>query len=253
MRGRAALERTRAVGVVVPVHNEGDLLAAALSALEGALDALGPLRLELGVVVVLDACDDASSAIARRWRDALRGSRPGWRVLVVTCDASNVGVARGVGCGVLLELWGDIDARHIWLATTDADSRVPAQWLASQVDRHEQGTELWTGRVAVCDWESYGPRTVAEWTRLYEAEDHPIHGASLGFNARAYLHAGGFPALATSEDRELCRKLIDGGARWYEERVVRVTTSARAEARAPRGFSLALETIDSAMRSSGRG
>ncbi len=249
MRSRATNPRTRAVGVVIPVHNEEELLSAALDSLEGALGDLERRRLELGAVVVLDSCDDASATIAHEWRDHVAASRRHWRVHVVTSDATNAGTARGRGCAALLDAWGHLDAGQIWLATTDADSRVPGAWLATQVARHDEGVDLWTGRVAVSQWESRGRDTIAEWTRLYEAEDHPIHGASLGFNAAAYLRVGGFSPLATGEDRELCRRLLDAGAPWYEERDVRVITSARVEARAPRGFAFALGRVDARVQS----
>jgi len=55
-----------AVGVVLPVNDEEKLLPAALQAIEVAVDALST-SISTQVVVVLDCCGDASSAIAHRW------------------------------------------------------------------------------------------------------------------------------------------------------------------------------------------
>ncbi|MFZ0249585.1 MAG: hypothetical protein WAL61_06540, partial [Acidimicrobiales bacterium] len=56
----------RAVGVVVPVHDEEDLLPVALESVEEALDAL-PSAVCRRVAVVLDDCRDDSSAVAHAW------------------------------------------------------------------------------------------------------------------------------------------------------------------------------------------
>ena len=243
------LLRSRAVGVVVPVHNERELLAPALRAIEKSFAATASWLLERALVIVLDSCDDGSSQVAHEFTSRLKFSRPEIQTRVVVCPARNVGVARALGCAELFNMWTTIDAAEIWIATTDADSRVPEEWLSAQIRAHEEGADLWTGRIAVEDWTSYDADTRKTWTSMYDAEAFPIHGASLGFNALAYSEVGGFPRLATGEDRQLCGLLFECGARWTQDTSVRVTTSARRVARAPRGFSFALEKIDAAMAS----
>jgi thymidine phosphorylase len=63
-----------------------------------------------------------------------------------------------------------------------------------------------------------------------------VHGANLGVSAEAYLRAGGFQALACSEDVALVEALKASGARIAWSAAPRVTTSARTNARARGGF-----------------
>ena len=101
------------VAVVVPAHDERDLLPACLAALAVAADRIAPVPVE--IVVVADACTDDTAALA-----AAAGAH------VVLVHERNVGHARAAGMAHAL--------RHgpggLWLATTDADSRVGPGWLA---------------------------------------------------------------------------------------------------------------------------
>ena len=193
------------------------------------------------LMVVLDSCSDASEDIARELQYVLLRNESLVELCVVKCKAQNVGYARGLGCSELLSLWWRTEPSKIWLATTDADSRVPRNWLAAQVLQHEAGVEHWFGRVEVTDWSERHHETRLRWQTDYEQESRPIHGASLGFNAAAYLAAGGFKSLKTGEDRALHRDLIDQGGRVHYDSATRVVTSARRRARAPNGFAHALD------------
>jgi glycosyltransferase involved in cell wall biosynthesis len=243
-----AFARTRAVGVVLPVHNEQELLGSALASLADAFDQLSHGELAMRAVVVLDACSDASEEITLQWQSTLARRRCPLEITVVRSSAKNVGHARALGCASLLAQWSRTDPSRIWLATTDADSRVPTDWLATQVIRHETGVDHWSGRVSVDDWSGHHDETRLRWQNEYEREIQPIHGANLGFNAAAYLEAGGFATLETGEDRALHRALIAHGALSYFDSAVRVVTSARRRARAPLGFAHALEVIGSTPR-----
>ena len=70
-----------------------------------------------------------------------------------------------------------------------------------------------------------------------------MHGANLGFTARAYLKAGGFPPVPTAEDHALVTALSASGARILRTTEVSVRTSARRHARAPRGFGHLLSSL----------
>jgi glycosyltransferase involved in cell wall biosynthesis len=240
---RTASSRTLAVGVVIPVHNEEELLGAALASLADAFTDLRGRGLDLRAAVVLDDCLDNSAQVVAEWEVGLRRKRQRVNSVVRTCAANNVGVARGLGCAALLDEWTFMDPSRIWLATTDADSRVPRDWLSAQVSRHDTGVDLWSGRVSVDDWSSHRGDTAAQWQRAYEAEDIPIHGANLGFNAGLYLATGGFTSIRTGEDRELHRAISNLDAVSYNDSSVRVVTSSRRNARAPLGFAHALNII----------
>ncbi|MCU1492672.1 MAG: glycosyl transferase [Acidimicrobiaceae bacterium] len=243
-----SLARTEAVGVVLPVHDEERLIEAALRALRAAVDHPDLTGVACRVAIVLDACQDGSGAIVRQWSSAMRGADGAERVLVVDSDAANVGAARRAGCAALLRSWADIDPRRIWLATSDADSEVPEDWLALQVARHEQGVDLWTGSVTVLDWSHRRAELARAWRSLYDAEVAPTHGTSLGLNAGCYLEAGGFEAVCTGEDRALHRAVVAVGAAAHHDRSVPVVTSARRDARAPMGFARALTSLERVLR-----
>ena len=139
--------------------------------------------------------------------------------------------------------WRRLNPGNIWLATTDADSRVPPGWLAAQLAAHEFGADVWTGRVTVEDWSPYEEETARLWNEAYDAEQMPVHGASLGFNAQMYLDAGGFASLGTGEDRALHQAILAVGGRALEDMELRVITSGRRLARAPLGFAHALSSL----------
>lgn len=211
------------LGVVVPAHDEEDLLADGLAGLRGAAAAVAD-RARVRVLVVADACTDRTEELARA-----RG------VEVRAIAARNVGLARRAGASALL---GDID----WLATTDADSVVPPDWLAAQLDARDCGAAAWVGTVEVVDWRGQPGVVPDRYRAAYEAGHRPgdahrhVHGASLGVAAHAYRAVGGFPALASGEDVALVGRLDRGGHRVVRDRAHPVVTSARAVGRAPDGF-----------------
>jgi glycosyltransferase involved in cell wall biosynthesis len=237
-------KRTRAIGVVVPVHDEEDLLDQALEAIDHAFSGICGRGIACRSVIVLDDCTDSSAAIAQRWVDALHLRGGEHQGMIVRSRVASVGQARKLGSEALLRVWAATEQRHIWLATTDADSRVPSDWLLTQLHAHEGGADVWTGRILVEDWSSYQQTAVRHWCDAYEKEDAPIHGANLGFNAQVYVDAGGFTPQATGEDRALYHAIVAQGGRTHHDSVVKVVTSARRRARAPRGFSYALASVE---------
>lgn len=209
------------IGIVVPAHNEESDIGETVAALRlaAAHPALHGERAE--VLVVLDSCLDATGAIAR-----LGGAR------TLAVDARNVGRARAAGADRLLSE----GAR--WLAFTDADTRVSPEWLVRQL---ELGADAVCGSIGVDDWSMHGTYADAlrgHFARTYtDADGHRhIHGANLGVSAEAYVRAGGFPALACSEDVALVEALQATGARIAWSAAPRVSTSARHDARARGGF-----------------
>jgi glycosyltransferase involved in cell wall biosynthesis len=226
----------RLIGVVVPAHNEQDLLPSCLASLRRAARELPGIPARL--VVVADACRDRTAAVARRGGAA-----------VVTTGARSVGAARAAGVREVLRGAGHLDPADIWLATTDADTRVPARWLRGQVRHADQGWDAVAGTVRVADWTGYPPNVRSLFRERYGAGTGPhshVHGANLGFRASAYLRAGGFPDVPTAEDHALVAALTATGSRVCRTRALTVVTSARRDARAPHGFSGYLAELDSA-------
>ena len=61
---RVVTPRTRAVGVVVPVHNEEEHLGCALAAIDRAFSEVMHMGIECRTAIVLDGCSDGSATIA---------------------------------------------------------------------------------------------------------------------------------------------------------------------------------------------
>ena len=210
--------------VVVPAHDEQDLLPHCLTALAAGAAPVAPLPVE--IIVVADGCTDDTAEVARAH---------GATVLVI--DARNVGRARAAGLAHALRAGPD----GLWLATTDADSRVPPGWLRAHQTHAGKGVALVVGTVAVEHWSPW-PATVRErYESRYRSgmtatgHDH-VHGANLGCDARTYQQVGGFAALPHDEDRDLVARVVGAGARVVFDAQSPVVTSARRAGRAPRGF-----------------
>ena len=226
----------RSVGVIVPAHDEQELLPACLASLRRAAQALRGTLVQL--VVVADACRDRTAEVARRGGAA-----------VVTIDAKNVGTARGAGVREVLRRSGHLNPEDVWLAMTDADTVVPLGWLRQQVRYASQGWDAVVGTVRVADWSGYQPVTRTLFAERYDSATGPhphVHGANLGFRASAYLKAGGFPEEPTAEDHAFVSALTACGSRVLRTRTMPVVTSARRESRAPHGFSRYLAELDTA-------
>lgn len=219
--------------VVVPARNERAKLPACLRAvLTAALCAPIPVT----IVVVLDGCDDGSDELAGQY---------GPDVHFISVDAHNVGTARAVGFGYARSLLGD-DARS-WFATTDADSEVDPGWLVRQLSAD---ADMVLGVVRVTDWRHHTAEVIGRYLRYYQANpagEHDghehIHGANMGFSAKAYRHVGGFRNLPTGEDVDLVERFGSMGYRIRRDTELSVITSARTQARAPRGFAHHLEQM----------
>ena len=224
------------VGVVVPAHNEDALLPTCLAALGRAARQVSvPVR----VLVAADSCTDRTAAVARA-----HGA------LVISLRARRVGAARAAGMAEVLRLTAaagaGLDLAAIWLATTDADTVVPAGWLQRQVAHADQGWDVVLGTVTVADWSEHPPHAPAAFAARYESGDRPhphVHGANLGIRASAYRAAGGFPPLRSAEDHALLAAVAGAGCSVLRADDVTVETSARRHARAPHGFSHLLRTL----------
>jgi glycosyltransferase involved in cell wall biosynthesis len=201
------------IGVIIPAHNEIDHLRACVESILVAAQHPALLGERVAVMVVLDSCTDASAE-----------SIADLPVERLDVEALNVGVARATGAQHLLQR----GAR--WLAFTDADSRVPANWLSLQMAAE---CDVFCGPVSVDDWQAHTHDVRQRYDSHYQSIDgHPhVHGANMGVSAKAYLSAGGFPPLACHEDIGLISRLIAQGARIARLAEPCVITSGRAKGR----------------------
>ena len=225
----------QAVGVVIPAHNEEDLLPACLAAVRKAARRLH--RTAVHLVVVADACTDRTAEQAQRGGAVVR-----------EIQARCVGAARRAGMGEVLHRTRHVERGRVWLATTDADTLVPPEWLGQQLRYATGGWDAVVGTVTVADWSEHPPSLPSLFHQHYRtgsAGSHPhVHGANLGFTASAYLAAGGFRPSHTAEDHAMVAALTAANRRILRTTEINVLTSARRQARAPRGFSHLLAELE---------
>ncbi|MDQ6617180.1 MAG: glycosyltransferase [Actinomycetota bacterium] len=232
----------QAVAVVVPAHDEQDLIGACVAGIRQAAAHPALANVVVHLVVVLDDCRDASG-----WRAVAALSAPDrtgttMAATVISVSARNVGRARALGAAQAFLTLGAIDAEAVWLATTDADSVVPGDWLAHHLELRRGGADACAGTIVVDSWQEHTPSTKRAFDAHYRPDGrmsfgHPhVHGTNLGVSMAAYLEAGGFSPLATGEDHALWRALLKAGRPVVATPAAPVRTSGRRRGRSPAGF-----------------
>lgn len=224
------------VAVVVPARDEQVLVGACLGALLASRGHLTRRHPQIGVdlLVVLDRCTDATAHVV---------ARAG--VPAVISDHGQVGAARALGAAAALarsRTTGVADAA-LWLASTDADTVVPADWLTVQVELAQSGLDAVVGTVEPDGTDD--ARALVEWRRRHAlAEGHPyVHGANLGVRASTYLTAGGYPHLPLHEDALLVESVRATTDRWVATDRTRVRSSGRRDGRCAGGFATYIDEI----------
>jgi glycosyltransferase involved in cell wall biosynthesis len=225
--------QVRRVGVVVPAHNEERLLADCLHALQTAAHVAA---VPVTILVVLDDCSDSS-------RDRCRQLG----IDSLTIHARNVGVARAVGFQALIG--EEADLTGVWLASTDADTRVGPNWLRHQLDLARGGADVVLGVVRL-----QGDTASSELRQAFDLDyqkqlfpdgsHNHVHGANLGLRASAYLQAGGFPPTSNHEDRWLVQRLRrTPGVIIERTQQLIVSTSGRRDGHCHHGFAATLAAL----------
>ncbi|MFT4469407.1 glycosyltransferase [Arthrobacter sulfonylureivorans] len=241
--GPGAAPTLRHIAVVVPVHNEEQLLGRCLRRLQRAMDALrtGQPHCSVQLVVVLDRCTDQSAAIAEH------AAHSDERIAVLAGDFGSVGAARAAGVSAALEAADHYTAEKTWLACTDADTLVPENWLTSFVRLADAGADAVAGTVEP-DTASLAPGLLRAWRHNYAGQEPStrVHGANLGVRASLYLAAGGFPALTEHEDVRLVEAIRSLGGVVLPAAHLQVTTSGRLQGRTPGGFAGYLANLKAA-------
>lgn len=223
----------RSIGVVVPARNEEGRLPACLSSIRRSACRPGmpPVRI---IVVVDDSTDDTELVAVAAGAE------------VLPLKLRNAGAARAAGFDRLTRT-SSVPLHDLWLATTDADSRVPPHWLDRHLQWRSDGWDAVVGTVVVEDWSDHPPETRRRFAQDYgpsrDGHSH-VHGANLGLSATAYCRAGGFPPLAVAEDHALVRALSRSGSRIARLGGLPVVTSARRDPRADHGFGTLLCSMD---------
>lgn len=223
------MSRIERIVVAIPARNEANRLPAALDAVHAAS---GMSAVPVTVVVAADACTDRTAEVA-----CAGGA------LVVTSTAGRVGAARAAAIRTGMDAVGT-DPERVWIANTDADSLVPAEWLAVHLEFAARGVALLRGAVLPDPRELAGWR-LRRWLALNpqtESHEH-VHGANLGLTGGAYLAAGGFRDVPLQEDVELVQAVRSAGRLVVSTARAPVITSARPVGRLEGGFATYLSEL----------
>ncbi|GAA2175794.1 glycosyltransferase [Agrococcus versicolor] len=217
--------------VVVPARDEQDRIDRCLDGIAAARAVVEARGVVVRVVVVADACRDATAAVA--------AAHDG--VEVVSIAAARVGVARHRGVGAFADDGHGADPATVWTASTDADSVVPPDWLAVHLALADAGADAVLGLVHLRP-DDASAAVLARWHAKAGLGER-VHGANLGVRLDAYRAVGGFPPLAAHEDVSLVTALRAAGRRVVPTTRASVLTSGRRDGRAPSGFAGHLRAI----------
>ncbi len=233
--------------VAIPARDEQERIGACIAAL-AAQRAPGPFE----VVLVLDACRDATGAAARAAAD-----RHGLRLHLLEGPGAGSGPARRLAMDAAAARLRAAGRPDGLLATTDADSRVARDWLARQLDHLERGVGAVAGRIELDPAEARGlpPHVLARRSELAArrldrvrerepaAQHHHFGGASIGLSAATYARVGGLEPRDALEDEAFAERLHRHGTAIARVDDVRVVTSARTDGRAARGLAIDLAAL----------
>jgi cellulose synthase/poly-beta-1,6-N-acetylglucosamine synthase-like glycosyltransferase len=213
----------------VPARDEQSLIEASIESVLRSADALDdPSAMRL--TVACDSCQDSTLDLARKW------ARRDGRVDVIEGTWRSAGACRAAAIGhALNELCERRPLRDIWVATTDADTVVPVDWLRSHGSFWSHGDHAVAGVVDVPADDIVRAVFTRHYTLGQDSHSH-VHGANLGVRADAYLNVGGFPSVELAEDHALWHALRRAGYVCRSSVALRVTTSARLTGRAVGGF-----------------
>jgi hypothetical protein len=235
------------VAVAIPVKNECERLGVCLRALADQRHAP-----PLAVVLFLNDCTDGTA-------DLVRGLAPDLPLDINLIEASlppgqsGAGHARGFAMTRAAAL-----APDGILLTTDADGRVPPDWVACNLRALARGADAVAGQAVIDPVEALLiPKALHEDNVLEcayaalldhirasidpdEADPWPRHrdesGASIAVKAGTFHRAGGIPAIQVGEDRAFFAALDHIDARIRHAPDVRMTVSARLAGRAQGGM-----------------
>ncbi len=238
--------------VAIPVRDEEDHIGGCLAALLGQTEAPDH------ILLLLNNTTDRTADIARRVAAQARSPShiPGLHVVERSLppEQANAGTARRLAMDAAAELVGSRGA----ILTTDADGRVPQDWVARNLAGLRAGMDAVCGMAAIdpVDEAAIPAQLLADdavETRYTELLDHidsildpraydpwPRHthrsGASIAVGAAVYRAVGGMPHVPHGEDRALIDALERRDCKVRHDRTLEVIVSGRVVGRAEGGM-----------------
>lgn len=233
--------------VALPARNEAATLAGCLAAAVAA----GRTAQEAGrvdrfrVAVAAHRCTDDTAAIARQ----VLGAAAADQVVLRLERPDRVGTVR---TQLIHHAMGEpepLDPARTWVLSTDADSRVPADWVTGLLGAAARtGADLVAGLIELDDW-AVDEAGRAAYDRLVESGlDGPdghrhVYAANLAVRYATFRAVGGFPPALHGEERELLEAVAAAGGRVARVRQPTVSTSARMPGRAAHGLGALLAEL----------
>jgi Glycosyltransferase like family 2 len=234
--------------VAIPARNEANELEGCLLALAAQQQAAIQT-----VVICLNNCTDDSATVVRGVAE-----RVPFKTDVITQALSPDCACAGVARRLAMDRAAEIAAPDGVLLTTDADARVPSDWVAVNLAAITAGADAVAGRAEI---DPVGARLIPDrlhtivagecaYARLLDeigslldpdpADPWPRHdehhGASIAVTVAAYRRAGGMSVAPLAEDRAFFDALRRVDARIRHAPEVRVVVSARLHGRALGGM-----------------
>jgi glycosyltransferase involved in cell wall biosynthesis len=231
--------------VVIPARNEQDRIANCIDALAAQTVTVAAFE----VILVADACEDLTEAVART-----RAAELGIRLTVLHGPGAGTGPARRLGMDAAAERLETLGLPGGLIATTDADTTPATDWLERQLAHLARGAEAIGGMIELDPSDVKGlplevrRRREADAQRRLrtvrksdpDAAHHHFAGASLGINAQTYRRVGGLDPSPALEDEFFAERLGRHHVPVLRPADVRVRTAARTQGRAQRGLSVDL-------------
>ena len=250
MSGRPDLSRCV---VCIPARNEAERLPLLLASLDGQTG----LATRLRVVILANNCTDGTIAALRTGQTSGAWTALEIRLIeaVLSGADAHVGTARRMALETGADWLTHDGVRDGVLLTTDADARLPANWVAANL-RALEHADVVGGRLVIDEDGDADPRLAdlharieRYWSGVRRLEDlldpppydpaprHGDHtGASLAVPVALYRAVGGLPPLPCGEDNALVGLLRAHGARLRHSPDVRVLVSARHQGRVSGGM-----------------
>ncbi len=234
--------------VAVPARDEEQDLPICLEHVLGAAGvarSTGVVR-RITVAVAAHRCSDRTLEVASR---ILSGQRLVSVLVAEDRTSESVGSVRAALLTRLVDRPDAVDDPHTtWLFTTDADSYVPADWLAATLAQlHRRAAVASAGMVQLRDWTA-SAEAKARYAQIIREELHGdghghVYAANLAVRLDAYLSVGGFHSVPHGEEHDLLDRLRRAGYPVTSLFTPLVSTSGRHPGRASHGLGDLLDEL----------